>query len=178
MEKVEEETKFDLNKFIKEHPKTVFWTRLVLWAIFSCGLPFMFVVWRFKLFDAVSTIQIGGWGLIAIILVAVFVITVVRYVRIVLNAKYTLTGQILGGICKTVIPLVAFLAVLQSVKDNVELLMQVVGCIIACELVAIPLNPLPQWAYEAQKDVRAEERKEAADYLIDTFFSRKKEEGE
>ena len=34
MEKVEEETKFDLNKFIKEHPKTVFWTRLVLWAIF------------------------------------------------------------------------------------------------------------------------------------------------
>ena len=45
-------------------------------------------------------------------------------------------------------------------------------------MVAIPLNPLPKWAYEMQKDVRAEERKETFDYLLDGFFSRKKNSGD
>ena len=49
-------------------------------------------------------------------------------------------------------------------------------CVTACETIAIPLNPLPEWAYNAQKEVRVEERKETADYIIDSFFKRKKEE--
>ena len=54
-------------------------------------------------------------------------------------------------------------------------MLQVLGCIILCEIIAIPLNPLPKWAYEAQKNTRIEERKETADYIIDSFFKKKKE---
>jgi hypothetical protein len=55
-------------------------------------------------------------------------------------------------------------------------MLQVLGCVTLCEFIALPLNPLPKWAYEAQKNVRVEERKETADYILDGFFRRKKEE--
>lgn len=162
--------------WFKEHSKTTFWIRFIFWFIFACALPFAFIVWRFKLFTTISSIQIGGWGIIAIVIVVVFALTVVRYVRMALSARYSLMGQCLSGFCKVVLPLLAFLALLQSVKSNIDLLMQAVGCVVLCETVAIPINPLPKWAYEAQKDVRVEERKEAVDYLLDGFFSRKESE--
>lgn len=171
----EEKKKFNLIEWLSEHPKTVFWTRFVLWTLCACVLPFMFIVWRFELFKTISKVQIGGWGIIAIILVALFVLTIIKYVRMALKAKYTLLGQFLGGFCKIIIPLVVALLILNSVKENVNSLIQALGCVTICEAVAIPLNPLPKWAYEAQKEVRVEERKETADYIIDTFFSKKKE---
>ena len=161
--------------WIDEHPKAVFWTRLVSWAMFACVLPFSFIVWRFQLFQTVAKLQIGGWGIIAIIIVAVFIFSVLKYVRLALNAKYSMVGQILGGVCKVIIPLLAALCILYSVRDNVILMIQVLGCVTICETIAIPLNPLPQWAYEQQKEVRVDERKETADYIIEKFFKKKKE---
>ena len=170
--------KISLIDFLADHPNATFWTRFVLWTIFSCVLPFVFILWRFDLFKTVSKIQIGGWGIIAIVLVAVFVFTVIRYVKIALNAKYSLLGQVLGGVCKIIIPLLAALFILKGVRDNIDLMIQVLGCVTLCEAVAIPLNPLPKWAYEMQKDVRDGERKETMDYLLDGFFKRKKDAGD
>lgn len=167
--------KFSLTEWVDEHPKTVFWTRFALWALFAAGLPFAFIFWRFDLFKTVAKTQISGWELIAIVILAVFVFTVIRYIKIALKAKYSLIAQILGGFCKIIVPLVAFLLILNSVKENVELMIQVVSCVTLCEAVAIPLNPLPKWAYEMQKNVRDNERKEAFDYLLDGFFKRKKD---
>lgn len=164
-----------ISEWIEEHPQAVFWTRFVSWFLFSCGLPFAFIVWRFQLFQKISKIQIGGWGIIAIIIVAVFIFTVIKYVKLALNAKYTMTAQILGGICKIILPLLVALITLYSVRDNVDLMIQVLGCVTICEAIAIPLNPLPKWAYEKQKDVKEEERKETTEYIIDTFFKKKKE---
>ena len=123
-----------------------------------------------------SSKEHSGFGVIAIVIVAFFVFAILRYVRIALSAEYSLIGQIINGFCKIIIPLIAALLILNSVKSSVDLMMQALGCVIACEAVAIPLNPLPKWAYERQKDVRAEERKEAFDYLLDGFFKRKKDE--
>ena len=173
-----EENEVKTNKlvaWVEEHPKTVFWARFVAWFMFSCALPFSFIVWRFKLFQKISKIQVGGWGVVAILIVAVFVFTVIRYVKMVLSAKYSLTAQILGGFCKIVLPLLAALIMLYCIKEEVDAAIQVLGCVTICELVAIPLNPLPKWAYEAQKDVREEERKETVDYILDQFFKRKKD---
>ena len=94
-EEEQEEQKSSLTTWIEEHPKTVFWARFILWTILSCVLPFAFIVWRFDLFHTISKVQIGGWGLIAIIIVAVFVFTVIRYVKLALSAKYSLIGQVL-----------------------------------------------------------------------------------
>ena len=171
----EKKEKKTLSQIIEEHPTATFWTRFVSWAICACILPFVFIVYRFQLFKPISKIQVGGWGIIAIVIVAVFVVSVFRYIKIALSAKYSLVIQCINGVCKIIVPLVALYVILYNIQSNLQLFLQALGCVILCEGIAIPLNPMPKWAYEQQKDVRAEERKETADYIIDQFFAKKKE---
>lgn len=165
-----------ITEWINNHPKAVFWIRFALWSLCACVIPFLFIVYRFQLFQTISKIQIGGWGMIAIIIVAVFAFSIIRYVKMALSAKYSLAVQILNGICKIIIPLVVVMVIIYNIKSNIDLFIQVLGVVIISEMVAIPLNPLPKWAYEQQKNVREEERKETVDYLLDSFFKKKKEQ--
>lgn len=176
--KVENEQKRGLLAFIEEHPKTTFWTRFVSWTMFACILPFLFIVWRFKLFGKISRIQIGGWGIIAIIIVVAFIFSIIRYVKIAFKGRYSLTGQILSGICKIILPLLTFMLILWGLKNSIEEMLQALGFVIVCESIAIPLNPLPKWAYDMQKDLKDSERKDTVDYFLTEFFSRKKEDKE
>lgn len=168
--------KKSVSEWVGEHPKAVFWIRFALWAILACVLPFAFIVWRFDLFQTISKTQIGGWGIIAIVLLAVFVFSVIRYVRMAMSASYSLTTQCLNGFCKVVLPCLALLVIVYCMKNDVELMIQVLGCVTLCEAMAVPVNPLPKWAYDRQKDVRVEERKETMDYLLSEFFKKKGEE--
>ena len=178
VKELEEQKKNSILVWIEDHPKTTFWSRFALWALFACVLPFTFIAWRFRLFNVISQMQISGWGIIGIVIVAAFALTIIRYIKLAFTGRYSLMGQVLGGFCKIIIPLLAFLALLYSVQENIKLMIQVLGCVTLCEAVAIPLNPLPKWAYEMQKDLRAEERKETADYILDGFFSRKNKSGD
>lgn len=171
----EKTDKKTLTEWIDEHPKFVFWLRFVLWTICACILPFVFIVWRFKLFQTISQMQIGGWGVIAIVIVAIFIITVIRYVKLAFSTKYSFTKQCLNGFVKVVLPLAVVLVIVYSTRNNVDLMIQVLGCVTICETVAIPINPLPKWAYECQKNVKEEERKETVDYLLESFFKKKKD---
>lgn len=162
--------------WFQAHPKTTFISRLISWILFAGVGPFLLIAFRFHIFKKVSQISISGWGIIGIIIMAVLVLSIVKYVKIALNAKYTLGGQILGGICKVIIPLLAVYLIAYSIKDNIQAFLDVMGLVIIMEAVAIPLNPLPEWAYNMQKEVRADERKDTMDYLLDGFFSRKKDE--
>lgn len=177
----EETTKKNLFTWLEEHPKTTFWARFAAWTIFSWLLPCAFLVWRFDLFRKIGQIQIGGWGIVAIVITAAFVFTIIRYVKRAFSNRYSLIGQLLGGFCKIVIPLLAMTLILYSVRESINLMIQVMGCVTICEAIAIPLNPLPKWAYDAQKDVRQEERKDAIDYAIDRIVNKrgkKKESGD
>ena len=160
-------------EFVNTHPKTIFWIRFVLWFACACGLPFFFIAWRFELFHSISKLNIGGWGILAIFIVVVFLFVLIRYVKLLFNTKYSLLAQCLNGFCKIILPLLTLLLIFKSSKDNIDILLQVLGVIIVCEAVAIPINPLPKLVYEKQKDVKAEERKETVDYLINSFFTRK-----
>ena len=162
--------------WLENHPKTTFISRLTSWIILAGVIPFVLIAYRFELFKKVNQMSISGWGIIAVIILAGVVLTVVKYVKLALNAKYTLIGQILNGVCKVIIPLVAVYTIAYSVKDNIQSFLDVMGLVILCEAVAIPLNPLPEWAYNMQKEARADERKDAFDYLLDSFFSRKEKE--
>ncbi len=162
-------------KSLKAHPVLVFWIRFVLWATSACFLPFAFIVWRFQLFQTISSIQIGGWGLIALLIVAVFVFTIIKYVKMAFANKYSFAIQCINGLIKVILPLSIVMLILYAVRNNVDMMLQVLGCVILCEIIAIPLNPLPKWAWESQKNTRVEERKETADYIIDSFFKKKKE---
>lgn len=171
----QEEKKNKLMEWFKSHPKAVFWARLGLWILCAGILPFLFIAWRFELFRTVSKFQVGGWGIIGIVIVAFVALTILKYVKLALSAKYSLTAQCINGICKIIIPLLILLAILICIRDNVASTIKVLGVVIFLELVAIPLNPLPKWAYEMQKDVKDNEKKEAAEYLIEKFFIKKNE---
>ena len=58
-----------------------FWFRLGIYITFGAIIPFVFLVWRFKLFGKVSSISIGGWGVVAIVFVAIFFIKLFKAVK-------------------------------------------------------------------------------------------------
>ena len=162
-----------LQQFVSNHPKLVFWSRFVLWLICALGLPIAFIIWKFELFQVVSKLNISGWGILVILLVLIVVFIIVRYVRLILNAKYTFVGQCLNGFCKVILPLLAALLIFYNTRNNIDLLIQVLSAILLCETMAVPLNPFPKLVYDKQKGVREEERRETVDYLLDSFFKRK-----
>ena len=172
---MEEEKSNKLVTFIEEHPNTVFWTRFVLWASCACVLPFLFIAFRFDLFKQISKINFGGWGIIAIAIVAIFAIVVLRYVMMAYKTKYSFWAQCLSGVCKVIIPLVCLYAMLYAAKSNIDNFLQALGCTILCEAIAIPINPMPKWVYDMQQDVKASDRKDTVDYLLSEFFRRKDE---
>lgn len=160
-------------EFVKKHPKAVFWLRFFLFTICALVLPILFVGYRFELFHKASKISISGAGVIVIVIVAVFVATIIKYVKNVIKVKNVFISQCISGVCKIIIPLLAALALIENIKDNLDIFLQSLGMVIICEAFAIPLNPLPTWAAEQQKDIKVEERKDTVDYLLDGFFKRK-----
>ena len=75
-----EESKKSLVDWIEEHPKTVFGVRVFLWATFSAILPFAFIAWRYQVFTSVSKLKITSVGLLAIIIVIAFIISLLKYI--------------------------------------------------------------------------------------------------
>lgn len=138
---MEEET----SKGLSERAK--FWIRFALWATFSCVLPVAFIVWRYDLFTEVSSVQFGAWGLVAVAIVAVFAYTIFKYVKRGM-AKWSMTKQVIMGIAKVIIPLLLLYFALDAIKSSIDLFMQALAIAIVSEAAAIPLNPLPKWAYE------------------------------
>ena len=169
----QEKKKQSLTEFIDSHPKTVFAVRFGFWVLFAVGLPAAFLIWRFQLFSNQSKMTFGGWGIIFIILVAAFVIVLVRYIRQIAASKSVFISQCISGICKVIIPLVALLMMCKMLVNELEMFIQFLGCTIVCELVAIPMNPMPELVAKSQKDVEESKKKDTIDYFLDKFFSRK-----
>lgn len=143
----EEEKKLEENKKKKE-----FWVKFSLYVLFGAIIPFMFLVWRFNLFGKASKVQIGGWGLFAIMFLGIFFAKTIKVVR--MGLPYSLITQILEGVVKVLIPLgVAALAAFY-LRNAMQQLFQFLCITFFCEAVAIVVNPLPKWLYEHQLDER------------------------
>lgn len=167
------------NKFINwfnQHRHFLFWTRFVLWCIFACVLPFLFIAYRFDLFKTVSKISVSGWGIFALIIIFIFAFALMKYIKIGFKGKFSFSVQCLGGFFKIIVPLLCMYLFINSVKENINYFLQVLGCVIICETIAIPINPMPKWAYEKQKEVRAEDRKDTLEYIFSSVTEKKKEE--
>lgn len=131
----------------KKHKLAVFWARFISWALFACLAPVGFIAWRFQLFSKVSAVQFGGWGILAVIIIAVFLITIFKYVCKGMM-RWSMTKQIIMGLCKVTIPLIALYWILWAISANITIFLQALAVVIVCETIAIPVNPLPQWVDE------------------------------
>lgn len=170
-----EENKKTATTWIEEHPKTIFWTRLVFWVLFACVLPFLFIGYRFDLFQHISKIKISGWGIFAIIIVAVFIFVLIRYVKLGFVGTYNFGVQCFNGFTKVILPLLLVALIVNAVKSEIEYFSQALNFVILSEIIAIPINPMPKWVNDKQKSIRAEERKGTVDYLL-SEIKRKKDE--
>ena len=101
--KKEEGEKQTLGEWLDEHPKSVFITRAVTWAILAAGLPFAFIAWRYGIFKEQSKIAISGWGVLALVIIIIFVLTLANYIR--KGLKPGIFKQCASGFCKVVLPL-------------------------------------------------------------------------
>lgn len=119
--------------------------RLVAFVLFGCVLPFSFVSYRYELFKSPHS-TLTGVGFIAVILVLVFAIYILNMVK--KAHPHTMTTQVINGYTKIVIFIILPLLWVQSVKGDIEMFEQVLEVIALCELIAVPINPLPKWAFE------------------------------
>lgn len=162
-EKTEEELQRD-----KE--RKIFMVRAILWALFSCAIPVGFIGWRYDLFRQAGSLQLSGWGLIGTIIIIIFLYVVVKYVRAGF-VEWSLTKQIIDGVVKIILPIGAILAVTISIRNNLDVFIQSVSCALISEVIAIPLNPFPEWVWKKTKG-RFES---AVDFVADRFYNKKED---
>lgn len=122
-----------------------FITRLIAFIIAGCVLPFSFIAYRYDIFKSPHS-TLTGVGFLAIILVLIFAIYVLKMVK--KAHPHTMTTQIISGYTYVAIFLLLPLMWLQAIDGDIEMFEQVLEVIILCELVAVPVNPLPLWAYQ------------------------------
>lgn len=108
------------------------------------------MIWRFELFNKISTISIGGWGLVCIIFSAVFIVKLAKQVK--KGLPYSFFTQILNGIIKIVIPLITATLCLFAIKNCINEAIEFMICLTMCEIIAIPSNPFPKWIHTASEN--------------------------
>lgn len=127
-----------------------FWVRLVIWVIFAAVIPVAYIAAKYKIFTAKDeSYKLTGWGIIAIIIVAVFLISLIKEVLAGLP-KGSMIRQCITGAMK-LIPFFLLLLVVHAIKNSIEAFEGFLVVLIVSEAVATPINPLPKWA--AQNNV-------------------------
>lgn len=126
--------------------KKVFWIRLSFYVLFGGLAPAAFLIWRFDLFSEISSLSIGGWGIVCIVFVGIFFLKMLKAVKD--GLPYSFGTQCINGICKVILPLLIALLILYALQNCIAELMQFLGVVIVCEIIAIPMNPIPQWAHD------------------------------
>lgn len=149
---------------VKEKRKAlaVFWLRMFGWLLTGCGAPITTFAVKFGLFTktgyeivydelgnptSITTTALNGWGIVSCMLVG---FTIIQILKEVVSAYtgYSLTKQILDGILHKIIPLLIAFFICYFISGVVQQMMVCLGVVIVCQIVAIPLNPLPKWKYE------------------------------
>lgn len=155
--------------------KKQFITRLILFLTFSLIAPITYVSIRCGLFKAKNTISI--WFIIVLGIVLAVIGLIIKYYLDGMKTKYSMLKQVLEGFIKIVLP-IAFILIgvcwfktkLEWIANNVNLLIEVLGVILGCEIIAIIVNPLPKWAFENNVEGLVE--------ISDKIFHRGENKGE
>lgn len=148
--------------------KLILAVRFIAFTAFAMVIPICIVGYRYDLFTKVSKVQLSGWGIIAIIIAFIFT----KYVARMLTKAfpYSMPTQILTGFFKVIVPLLILYMFVNSIKIDFELFLSSLKYIICCEIVAIPLNPLPKMVHDANL--------ENEEQLFKKWFSKENKEAE
>jgi hypothetical protein len=136
--------------------KKEFWIRFSIWVTISLILPLAFIMWKFDVFHAqaegTTDRRITGWGVICVMIMGWFIIKLVEEVKAGFH-KGSMARQCLDGI-RWLIPLFILIFVLDNLKDNIADVETFLIVFVACEAVAIPINPVIRWAWERNIEIK------------------------
>lgn len=145
----------------------VFWLRMIGWFATGVAAPVATFAIKFGLFTkygySVTTDELGnvtqmnialnGWGIISVVLVGIFVLSVFGNIIDAYSKQYSFTKQCLVGVKNRIIPLIIIIGICFYLKGAID---QIIFCLIVIgvsQIAAIPLNPMPAW----KAKVRGEE---------------------
>lgn len=150
--------------------KKVFIARTILFCIFGCVLPFVFIAWRFEIFsNGGSHISLTGWGVIGILILFFFILYCLKILKN--SIPFSMTYQILSGLIKVILPLILVYLIVNAIEGSIRQFKQALFVVIGCEAIAIVINPFPKYMHD--KGI------EKTENLMDTFITKwKKKDGE
>ena len=163
-----------------------FWIRMILWVIAQAGVPITVFAIKFGLFTTESittsydelgnvvqtSISLNGWGIVSVFLIGWTVMQIVNSIIESMEDGYSMVKQVVKGVKSRIIPLVITFFICYYLEGVLKEVMFCLIILIASQLVAIPLNPLPQWIY---KKKGVEEYKDALTTLVDFIKTKKKQ---
>jgi len=153
----------------KTMTKTEFLIRFALWIGLALIAPFIYLSASYGLFVVKEhTKTLSGWGILAIIFVAIVMIGIIRNARKALPVGNMLRQCIDGVI--SLIPLLAMLLIIHSIKGSIDDFEKFLIFTILCEAVAIPVNPMPKWGMQQRIDIAGNTIVGA----LKSFFTKKK----
>ena len=153
----------------KETGKTkqllIFWTRMIGWLATGCAAPITVFAVKFGLFKTVeqntvydemgnlvqTSISLNGWGIVSCFLVLWTLAQIVSEITQSLQG-YSLTKQFLTGFKNKIIPLTIAFGAFYMLQGVISQILFCLGTIIISQILAILLNPLPQWRYKKNKE--------------------------
>lgn len=165
---------------MKEHPRLVFWIRLISWILVGCVTPIVIFAIKFGLFTVTgpsvdslgnpiptTDISINGWGIIACAILGSYITNIVKEVADS-TVGYSFVKQIWKGIADT-IPLIVIFAICYFLSGVIEQAMFCLATVIICKLAATPINPLPKWKWEKRGKEEYEQMSELLTKFVKTL---------
>ena len=126
----------------------IFIIKLVIYIMVGFVIPFTFLVWRYNLFAKAEKLNIGGWGIIAIIFSAIFFAVLIKKAsEAIENESYK---QVFDGVRKIFIPLFAVTLCVYAMYDFWRQLVEFLAILTICETAAYIINPIPQKVKEKE----------------------------
>ena len=143
----------------KRKQLAIFWSRMLGWVATGCVAPIGVFAAKFGLFKAShyvehydemgnlvrTSIALNGWGIVSCFLIGWTLIQILNEVLHSFNEGYSFTKQIITGIKNRIIPLAVAFFICIWLNGVIGEIMFCLGTIIVSQIIAIPLNPMPEW---------------------------------
>ena len=160
----------------------VFWLRMLGYVGAGVAAPISTFAIKFGLFNTYgyeqvtdelgnvvgTRVALNGWGIVSVILAGFFFISMFKEI-VDSYSGYSMAKQCLVGVYKKIVPLAIAIGVFYFLKGVIDQIIFCLTTIGICQIVAIPMDPLPK--------LSAERGKESYDNLIERgieMFKRRK----
>lgn len=135
---------------VEKKSKRIFWIRFSIYVLFGLIIPLAFLIWRFKLFSTTDKITFGGWGVVATIILAVFIINLSKQAEN--SVEKLIEKQVIRAIRKVLIPLLTVTLCFWSVSEFVDEFIQLFALLTICETISYIANPMFELVEKHKED--------------------------